>query len=85
MGASMSIHFSAGQSDVGGPHVPPADQTLAHAELPKAEVRRTGPVRLRRAVIIGRRGGRKVDEAELDRRVEEAIRRQPGAEFILLT
>ncbi len=36
-------------------------------------------------LIIGRKDGRKVDEADLDRRVEEAIRRQPGAEFILLT
>jgi len=36
-------------------------------------------------LIVGRRGGRKVDEAELDRRIEEAILRQPGAEFIMLT
>ena len=36
-------------------------------------------------LIVGRRGGRRVDEEELDRRIEEAIRRQPGAEFILLT
>ena len=36
-------------------------------------------------LIVGRRGGPKVDEAELDRRVEEAIRQQPGAEFIMLT
>ncbi len=36
-------------------------------------------------LIIGRKGGRRVDEAELERRIEEAIRRQPGAEFILLT
>ena len=35
-------------------------------------------------LIIGRRDGRKVDEAEVDRQIEEAIRRQPGAEFILL-
>ena len=35
-------------------------------------------------LVIGRRDGRKVDEAELDRRVEGAIRREPGAEFILL-
>lgn len=36
-------------------------------------------------LIIGRRGGRKVDEAELERQIEEAIRRQPRADFILLT
>ena len=36
-------------------------------------------------LIVGRRGGRRVDEKELDRRIEEAIRRQPGAEFIMLT
>jgi len=35
-------------------------------------------------LIIGRKGGRKVDEAESERQIEEAIRRQPGAEFILL-
>ena len=35
-------------------------------------------------LIIGRRGGRRVDEAEVDRRIEAAIRQQPGAEFILL-
>ena len=36
-------------------------------------------------LIIGRKDGRKVDQAKLDRRVEEAIRQQPGADFILLT
>jgi hypothetical protein len=41
----------------------------------------TGPM----VLIIGRRGGRKVDEAELERRIGAAIRRQPKAPFILLT
>jgi len=36
-------------------------------------------------LVVGRRGGRRVDEAELEQRIEEAIRRQPGAEFIMLT
>jgi hypothetical protein len=36
-------------------------------------------------LIIGRKDGRKVDEAEVDRQIEEALRRQPGAEFILIT
>jgi len=46
---------------------------------------RIGPEIDRTVLIIGRKDGRKVDEAELERRIEEAIRREPTAAFILLT
>ena len=35
-------------------------------------------------LLIGATGGRKIDETELQRRIENAIRRQPKAKFIML-
>ena len=35
-------------------------------------------------LLIGAKGGRKIGEAELQRRIEKAIRRQPKAKFIML-